>query len=72
MKKLIVVAPYHGELEDNLRRSSLFVELPENQFRYEGKLLPYDKLSDLIGAFHFKQFGFLETEYYYRFRVWVE
>lgn len=72
MKKLIVVAPYHGRLEDNLRNSSFFVEFPENQFVYEGLLQPHDKVSFLIGEYHFKEFGFMETEHYYRFRVWEE
>lgn len=72
MKKLIVVVPKHGELESDLRRSSQFVELPDNHFLYEGSLSPYDKVSALIGDYHFKDFGFMETEHYYRFRVWVE
>ena len=72
MKKLFVVAQYHGELEYHLRHSSLFVEFPENHFLYQGKLLPHDKVSVLIGEYHFKEFGFMETEHYYRFRVWEE
>lgn len=72
MKKLIVVAPYHGKLEENLRLSSLFVEFSENHFVYEGLLNPFDKVSVLIGEYHPKEFGFMETEHYYRFRVWEE
>lgn len=72
MKKLIVVAPYHGQLEENLRYSSLFVEFPENHFVYEGMLTPHDKVSVLIGEYRFKEFGFMETEHYFRFRVWEE
>lgn len=72
MKKLFVVAPYHGELEYNLRHSSLFVEFPQNEFLYQGFLDPHDKVSCLIGEYHFKEFGFMETKYCYRLRVWEE
>lgn len=72
MKKLFVKAPYHGELENNLRYSSLFEEFPQNEFLYQGCLDPHDKVSSLISEYHFKEFGFMETEHCYRLRVWEE
>ncbi len=73
MKKLVITAPECSAILHYLKHSTLYyTKVEHNSYMYKGGMDTWDKAAAIIASFHPTEFGFIETEHYYRLRIWVE